>query len=45
MSAPREEVPVQPDDPTEPAGANDPSAEKENEDAVERPWNEPDSDD
>jgi hypothetical protein len=32
-------------DPTEPAGANDPSAEQEGEDAVDRPWDEKDEKD
>ena len=41
----KEGFPTGDPDPTEPAGANDPSAEKENEDAVDRPWNEPKEDD
>jgi hypothetical protein len=44
MSSEREQPPTQEDDPTEPAGANDPSAEQENEDAVDRPWNRDESD-
>jgi hypothetical protein len=39
-----ERPPTEESDPTEPAGANDPSAEQENEDAVDRPWNEKEDD-